>query len=92
MRVCAGARTKLKVATPLVPLIVDDMKMNRAVIAGALLLAAGLGSGCSGINASHSVSPATFLLPGLIQAAPPEPAADETVPATAPAKQIARLD
>jgi hypothetical protein len=24
------------------------------------------GAGCSGINASHSISPATFLLPGLL--------------------------
>jgi hypothetical protein len=47
------------------------MKLKRAVIAGALLLAVGLVAGCSGINASHSVSPATFLLPVLIQAAPP---------------------
>jgi hypothetical protein len=68
------------------------MKLNRAVIASALLLAAVLGSGCSGINASHSVSPATFLLPGLIQVAPPEPAVGDTVPATAPVTQIARLD
>lgn len=30
----------------------------------ALLLAV-FGAGCSGINASHSISPATFLLPGL---------------------------
>jgi hypothetical protein len=30
-----------------------------------------LGTGCSGINASHSISPATFLLPGLMKATPP---------------------
>jgi hypothetical protein len=29
-----------------------------------------LGAGCSGINASQSVSPASFFLPGLGQAAP----------------------
>ncbi|PYL00672.1 MAG: hypothetical protein DME18_10945 [Verrucomicrobia bacterium] len=45
-----------------------------------------LGTGCSGINASGSVSPATFFLPGLGQARPdahrPEipPPASETNP------------
>jgi hypothetical protein len=28
-------------------------------------------AGCGGINASKSVSPASFFLPGLMQAAPP---------------------
>jgi hypothetical protein len=30
-------------------------------------------AGCSGINASHSVSPASFFLPGLLQVEPPSP-------------------
>jgi len=30
-----------------------------------------LGAGCGGINASHSVSPASFFLPGLLKACPP---------------------
>ncbi|MBI5384491.1 MAG: hypothetical protein HZA90_07355 [Verrucomicrobia bacterium] len=39
-----------------------------------LAVVAGLAMGCSGINASKSVSPASFLLPGLIRNAPaPEP-------------------
>jgi hypothetical protein len=29
-----------------------------------------MGAGCSGINTSQSVSPATFLLPGIMQANP----------------------
>jgi len=29
-----------------------------------------LGSGCSGINASQSISPASFFLPGLLQNSP----------------------
>ena len=33
-----------------------------------------VGTGCTGINASHSVSPASFFLPGLIQVEPTEPA------------------
>ena len=30
-----------------------------------------LGAGCGGINASQSVSPASFFLPGLLKACPP---------------------
>ena len=30
-----------------------------------------LGVGCGGINASQSVSPASFFLPGLLKACPP---------------------
>jgi len=48
---------------------------------------AGLGltllcTGCSGINAQGSVSPATFLLPGLMQVQP------ESSPPTAPTDPI----
>ena len=39
----------------------------------ALALVAVLASGCSGINASKSVSPIDFLLPGLMQNCPPSP-------------------
>lgn len=39
----------------------------------ALLVVA---SGCSGIQTSHSVSPATFFLPGLMKADPPPSTAD----------------
>jgi hypothetical protein len=92
MRVCALAAAKLRVATPRAALIVATMKLNRAVIAGALLLAAGFLTGCSGINAGHSISPATFLLPGLMQVTPPAPPVDDTTPTLAPTSQIARLD
>jgi hypothetical protein len=43
-------------------------------------------TGCSGINASHSVSPASFFLPGLIRVEPgasPAPAGSPT-PAAEP--------
>jgi hypothetical protein len=40
------------------------LKWQSFRLALAALLVA-LGAGCSGINASHSISPATFLLPGL---------------------------
>jgi len=35
-----------------------------------------LGAGCSGINSSQSVSPASFFLPGLLQAEPVPSQAD----------------
>ena len=46
-------------------------------IACVALLA--LGAGCSGINMSPSVSPATFLLPGLLKADPP-PQTEQPLP------------
>jgi hypothetical protein len=49
-------------------------------VAGAAGLAALL-AGCGGISASRSVSPASFLLPGLIQNdAPAGPSAEDILP------------
>jgi len=42
------------------------MIVRLAMLPGLVLL----GIGCGGINASRSVSPATFLLPGLLQYTP----------------------
>jgi hypothetical protein len=55
--------------------------LSRLVLVAATVLATA-GAGCSGINTSHSVSPATFLIPGLFGQvpAPGTPPAD---PATA---------
>jgi hypothetical protein len=48
-----------------------------------------LGTGCSGINISHSVSPLDFFLPGLLKADPPPAASDPTLPAVlAPDKAV----
>jgi hypothetical protein len=46
-----------------------------------------IGAGCSGINAGHSVSPASFLLPGLLQndSQPSQP--DAIVPSEDSGKQ-----
>jgi hypothetical protein len=42
-------------------------------------------SGCSGINTTQSVSPATFFMPGLLKAAPAAPLPDhQAVPAAVP--------
>jgi hypothetical protein len=47
-----------------------------------------LGVGCSGINHTQGVSPASFFLPGLLQVDPPQPYPDlipltETLPTEA---------
>ncbi|HTJ00798.1 MAG TPA: hypothetical protein VL527_18090 [Dongiaceae bacterium] len=49
-----------------------------------------LGSGCGGINASQSVSPASFFLPGLMQADPPAAAPTAPLPDAAPAHLLAQ--
>jgi PBP1b-binding outer membrane lipoprotein LpoB len=48
----------------------------------AVLALALLGAGCSGVNTSQSVSPATFLLPGFFGQTTPPPA-DATAAPTA---------
>jgi hypothetical protein len=45
-----------------------------------------LGSGCGGISASQSISPATFFMPGLMQATPPT--VDPLAPALMPDQPI----
>jgi hypothetical protein len=53
----------------------------------ALVALLSLGAGCSGIHASKSVSPATFLLPGLMKNE--LPAAQDSIPAS-PGKLLAQ--
>jgi hypothetical protein len=51
--------------------IVLTVRFNRNILVwAALSLFVVLGSGCGGINMTHSVSPATFFLPGLMQSTP----------------------
>jgi len=62
--------------------------INRLIptlVAGAAVVVL---AGCSGINSRQSVSPASFLIPGLIMN-DPRPAVDEPLPA--PTREIARL-
>jgi hypothetical protein len=47
------------------------------------------GAGCAGINASTSVSPASFFLPGLMKAEPPV-ATNAPVAVSAPFQQLAQ--
>jgi len=53
----------------------------------ALLL---VGAGCSGINMSKSISPASFLLPGLLKADPPPANPERELPAEEHAREIAQ--
>jgi hypothetical protein len=57
----------------------------------AFALVAALATGCSGINASKSISPLDFILPGLMQNSPPSPVIPiqtNTVPLLAKASLI----
>jgi hypothetical protein len=67
-------------------------KQTLGLCALALVLTAAVATGCSGINASKSVSPLDFLLPGLhIQNCPPLPVVPtetNTVPLLALASQV----
>ena len=64
-----------------------NWKSVRLAICGSDLL---LGAGCSGINAAKSVSPATFLLSGLLQAAPPPAHPDAISPTQEPLTEAAQ--
>jgi hypothetical protein len=57
----------------------------------ALFVVSVLGGGCSGINASQSVSPATFLLPGLLKADPGPEDSTAPLPEVESALQFAAL-
>jgi hypothetical protein len=55
--------------------------MHRNLLALAMLVALAVASaGCGGINASKSVSPASFFLPGLMKAGPPATNAPAALP------------
>jgi hypothetical protein len=58
--------------------------LPRLALFAAIALATA-GAGCSGVNTSHSVSPATFLIPGFFGQVP----SPGTAPAEAPAPAAA---
>jgi hypothetical protein len=62
--------------------------LRLAVLIPVLVLA---GAGCSGVSTSQSVSPATFLLPGLLQADPPAGYPELMLPGNEPSEEVARL-
>jgi hypothetical protein len=63
------------------------VKLNWKVVLAVFSVAFAIAnSGCSGVNAQGSVSPATFLLPGLIRN--DVPPADSTAPLPKPAPEV----
>ena len=56
--------------------------------AAGLIAILALGAGCGGLHASKSVSPASFLIPGLLKNDAPVPQ-DSILPATPPAELLA---
>lgn len=68
--------------------IVRSVKWNwKWLRAAGLLAVVALGAGCSGINASKSVSPLDFILPGLIKNGAPK---QDSMPAALPGELIAQ--
>ncbi|GEM_PF-593427 len=65
-----------------------NCKWWRLAIVPAIIL---LVTGCGGFSGSHSVSPASFFLPGLLKAEPQQPESQPnlTTPKSEPAKQVA---
>ena len=69
--------------------IVRTVKWNwKWLRAAGLLAVVALGAGCSGIHASKSISPATFLLPGLLKN--DAPAAQDSMPPAPPGELFAQ--
>jgi hypothetical protein len=58
-------------------------------ILAPLVVIALIGAGCGGISASQSVSPATFLLPGLLKNCPQCPATNQVAVLTADSVPLA---
>ena len=54
--------------------LMKSARPSRLGIAAGLVALALLASGCGGVNATGSVSPATFFLPGLMKITPARPA------------------
>jgi hypothetical protein len=48
-------------------------------------------AGCGGLTASKSISPASFLLPGLMQASPQPAHPESTLPAVEPGTEVAQF-
>ena len=70
-------------------LIVQTVKWNWKWLHAVVFLAlVALVAGCSGIHASKSVSPATFLLPGLLKN--DVPAAQDSIQAAPPGELLAQ--
>ena len=58
------------VANSLRPFILRNVKITCWFRPAALCAIIFIGAGCSGINTSHSFSPLSFFLPGIVKAEP----------------------
>ncbi|HLH57021.1 MAG TPA: hypothetical protein VKY92_25805 [Verrucomicrobiae bacterium] len=65
-----------------------NWKVLGLTILPVLLLSA---TGCGGLSATKSISPASFLLPGLIQATPPPAHPESTLPQAEPGTEVAQF-
>ena len=65
-----------------------NWKILRVVMLAALLLPA---VGCGGLHAKYTVTPMSFLLPGLLQADPPPADPNRDLPPALPDKEFAQL-
>jgi hypothetical protein len=63
-------------------------KFLRLTFLPVLLL---LVAGCGGLTATKSISPASFLLPGLLQADPTPAHPESTLPAVEPGVEVAQF-
>jgi hypothetical protein len=70
-----------------VPSVKRNWKWFRALALVGLLA---LGTGCSGIHASKSISPLDFFLPGIMQNETPAP--QESIPPSHPAELLAQAN
>lgn len=69
---------------PILPAVKWDWKWFRTA---ALVAVVAFGAGCSGIRASHSISPASFFLPGLLKYE--APTKQDAIPAAPPGEMLA---
>ncbi len=69
------------------------MRLNWKVLRLAALIPALVlvGAGCGGVSASKSVSPASFLLPGLLKADPPPAHSEPVLPGNEPPEELAQF-
>ncbi|HEV2394272.1 MAG TPA: hypothetical protein VG146_18120 [Verrucomicrobiae bacterium] len=67
------------------------MRLNWKILRlAALALLLATVAGCGGLTASKSISPASFFLPGFLQADPPPAHPESTTPADEPGTMVAQ--
>jgi hypothetical protein len=80
---------EIRVAKPLTTSIVREVIWNwKWIRVAALVAVVAFGAGCGGIRASHSISPASFFLPGLLKYE--APTKQDSIPAASPGEMLAQ--